>query len=103
MLFPVSLPPGLLYRGSCTDFQPDQNEQVFYKSAVYPTTKGAVISFTRFLAAYWGSKGVRVNALSPGGTENKFLRGTPAELLEAVRRRSLKGEFVVLIGASPGQ
>jgi 16S rRNA (cytidine1402-2'-O)-methyltransferase len=33
----------------------------------------------------------------------EFLRGTPAELLEAVRRRSLKGEFVVLIGASPGQ
>jgi len=29
----------------------------------------------------------------------EFLRGTPSQLLEAVRRRSLKGEFVVLIGA----
>ena len=28
----------------------------------------------------------------------EFLRGTPAELLELVKRRSLKGEFVVLIG-----
>lgn len=27
----------------------------------------------------------------------EFLRGTPAELLEAVRRRALKGEFVVLV------
>jgi len=27
----------------------------------------------------------------------EFLRGTPAELLEVVRKRSLKGEFVVLI------
>jgi 16S rRNA (cytidine1402-2'-O)-methyltransferase len=29
----------------------------------------------------------------------EFLRGTPGELLEVIRRRSLKGEFVVLIGA----
>src|SRR6266567_4435795 len=29
----------------------------------------------------------------------EFLRGTPAELLEALKKRSLKGEFVVMLSA----
>lgn len=38
--------------------------------AVYSASKAAVIGLTRHLAAEWGARGVRVNALVPGGVSS---------------------------------
>lgn len=54
---------------------PDQRiyEGSFYEGraintpAVYSASKAAVWGLTRYLAGYWGDKGVRVNAITPGG------------------------------------
>jgi len=38
--------------------------------AVYSASKAAVVGLTKYLATYWANKGIRVNTLTPGGTES---------------------------------
>ena len=41
----------------------------------YNTSKGAVVNFTRGLAADWGKHGITVNALAPGMFATKMTKG----------------------------
>ncbi len=66
-------PDQRLYRrdGVAEDSQPA-------KPVTYSVIKTGLIGLTRYLAGYWAARGVRVNAISPGGVYN----GQPEEFVE---------------------
>jgi NAD(P)-dependent dehydrogenase (short-subunit alcohol dehydrogenase family) len=61
----VLAPDHRLYR---QDGLPDEMQPV--KPVTYSVIKAGLIGLTRYLATYWADRGVRCNALSPGGVFN---------------------------------
>jgi len=50
--------------------RPGEAKQTLFKPAPYSVTKAGIAHLTRYLASYWGTQGIRVNTLTPGGVFN---------------------------------
>ena len=68
----------------------------------YAAAKAGVHGLTRWLATYWGDKGIRVNTLVPGGVENnhdpefvkRYIERTP--LRRMAKREDMVGMIIYL-------
>lgn len=66
-----------------------QGQPPQYKPVTYSVTKAGVLGLTQYLAAYYGAKNIRVNALTPGGVFNNH----DAQFVEAYAARSVLGRM----------
>ncbi|MBA2686653.1 MAG: SDR family oxidoreductase [Gemmatimonadaceae bacterium] len=80
----VISPDQRLYR---VEGKPENAQPV--KPVTYSVIKAGLIGLTRYLATYWADKGVRANALSPGGVHNN----QPAEFVNDLVSRIPSGRM----------
>ena len=64
-----------------------------HPSLLYPTSKGAIVSLTRAMAAHHGRDGIRVNCIAPGTVYTPMVasRGMTAEMRKARSEGTLLG------------
>ena len=75
------------------DGLPEEQQPV--KPVTYSVVKTGMIGLTRYLATYWAEKGVRCNAMCPGGVENGQPDGFLAEVSSRIPmdRLAQAGEY----------
>lgn len=66
-----------------------QQGEVFFKPVAYSVSKSAILNLSRYLATYWGKKGVRVNTLTLAG----ILNDQPKEFLKEYCKRVPMGRM----------
>jgi 2-deoxy-D-gluconate 3-dehydrogenase len=67
--------------------RPDRAPQ--FKPVYYSVTKAGILGLTRYLATYYAGKGIRVNALTPGGVFN----GHEDAFVQAYSARAVLGRM----------
>ena len=66
-----------------------------YPNLAYHTSKGALVNMTRALAAEWGDRGVRVNAIAPTYVNTDLTANlrADAQMVEHIEQRTPLGRF----------
>jgi NAD(P)-dependent dehydrogenase (short-subunit alcohol dehydrogenase family) len=77
--------------GSAGVYHPIYPEGMMHSPAHYAATKAAVQGVTRWLAAYWGGRGIRVNAVVSGGIRDENRQGD--EFVERYNARVMLGRM----------
>lgn len=68
--------------------------------AAYATAKAALLGLTKGLAAEYGGKGLRVNAVLPGFLETPMTEAVSPKRKKIVRKLHMLGEFNTVIAAA---
>jgi NAD(P)-dependent dehydrogenase (short-subunit alcohol dehydrogenase family) len=63
------------------------------RTSMYASGKGGLLTMTRYMAAEFAPRGIRVNALAPGSVDTDMVRNNPPEAVERMAAASLMGRL----------